>query len=593
MKKFLALVLTLALCLGLTVPALALSKPTITEAGVGSFDVNLMENIYPYIQYTSDSPATVTMTATVNGSPLAASEITVTENSSNYYSCKFPARVEGTYTVQFTVKNAGGSVSTPEYVIHSSLKSRPQHSEPPAPTQAPAVSKQYTVTIQCFLDGENFSTGRIPVDGGGSTAFDLRAERGDIPTFVVVEGGVWDKAYTLTFDDVRSDVTAYVYYETPQEETPETGSHTLTINYYIDDKLVFTDHSPDGTSEAAYIYEIPESYHRYSFWCSSTNSGIGVFRTELWIAEQSSDGVVDLYANSDGSTPSQFLPPEPSSYEVIVRSLGEDGTVLNEESIFVIEGDKCYTRPVEYNGYTLTASYSDYSNGAFDPAIGLYCVPAVYYNGTITLVYSKVHSTPEPPSQPSGSLSNFRQVNVYYAGTFHDVSASDWFDENVSRAYELGLMKGVSGDSFDPKSSVTVAEAITLAARLHSIYYTGTESFVQSGNNWYDVYVSYARDNNILQGSFYHYTAPISREDFVLILANTLPERALPDILDGSIYFDDLKRNGNEIYLLARAGIIRGVPNAFGTLDFQPDKGISRAEVAAIVTRMADPSLRQ
>lgn len=202
--------------------------------------------------------------------------------------------------------------------------------------------------------------------------------------------------------------------------------------------------------------------------------------------------------------------------------------------------------------------------------------------------------TPSPAPGPTGSLSNFKTVNSYYSGLFSDVAASDWFDENVERAYELGLMKGISDTSFDPNAYITVAQAVTLAARLHSIYHTGSENFVQSGKNWYDVYMTYATANNIPTNPNVFYRQPtdmILRQHFVAILAKALPEEALLAITD--VYFDDLKDNSSSIYLLAKAGIIRGVPNMFGSLDFQPDQYISRAEVAAIVTRMADPALRK
>lgn len=383
----------------------------------------------------------------------------------------------------------------------------------------------------------------------------------------------------------------------PQE--PADTTYTLTINYYIDNKLVFTDRSPGGNGDVCHIYTMPDAYHGYSFWGSSTTS-IGLFATELWIPGLSENSTIDLYANSDGSKPDRFL----NSYEVTVVSVDEAGTVLGGTSISIVEGDKCYYRPMDYTGYEFVRCDGDYSDCIFDSALGLIKIPAVEQDGTVTLVYRKVQSSSEPSTAPAptttpkptstGSSSNFHSVNTYYSGTFYDVASSDWFDENVKRAYELGLMKGMSDTSFGPYSNVTVAQAVTLAARLHSIYYTGSENFVQSGNNWYDVYVTYARNNGILQNS-YNYNNPISRGDFAYILAKALPAEALPAI-DSDIYFDDVKSTTpyqSYIYLLAQAGIIRGVPNIFGTLDFQPNDSITRAQVAAIVTRMADPSLRQ
>ena len=67
----------------------------------------------------------------------------------------------------------------------------------------------------------------------------------------------------------------------------------------------------------------------------------------------------------------------------------------------------------------------------------------------------------------------FEKTNVY-KDDFADVKSSAWYAENVKTAYELGFMNGKSAGKFDPNGNVTVAEGITMAARLHAIY-NGTE----------------------------------------------------------------------------------------------------------------------
>ena len=67
----------------------------------------------------------------------------------------------------------------------------------------------------------------------------------------------------------------------------------------------------------------------------------------------------------------------------------------------------------------------------------------------------------------------FEKVNTYN-DNFTDVKAESWYAENVKSAYELGFMNGKSDDKFDPNGNVTVAEGITMAARVHAIY-NGTE----------------------------------------------------------------------------------------------------------------------
>lgn len=100
-------------------------------------------------------------------------------------------------------------------------------------------------------------------------------------------------------------------------------------------------------------------------------------------------------------------------------------------------------------------------------------------------------------AMPTGSLSNFQRKNNFSAEIFSDVQADDWFYSNVKAVYEYGLMMGDSATTFRPNGNVTLAETITLAARLHSLYYTGEIDFEDS-MPWYKTYVDYAAKNGIL-----------------------------------------------------------------------------------------------
>ena len=91
-------------------------------------------------------------------------------------------------------------------------------------------------------------------------------------------------------------------------------------------------------------------------------------------------------------------------------------------------------------------------------------------------------------------LKNFRPVNRY-TGQFQDVSASAWYADSVAQAYSYGLIQGKGANAFDPGGNLTVAECVTLAARLHSTYLNDGMVFKQ-GDPWYQVYVDYALEND-------------------------------------------------------------------------------------------------
>ena len=94
------------------------------------------------------------------------------------------------------------------------------------------------------------------------------------------------------------------------------------------------------------------------------------------------------------------------------------------------------------------------------------------------------------------SASGFTKTLSYADGTFNDVKSTSWYAKEVASAYELGFMNGKGEGTFAPDGNVTVAEAITMAARVHAIY-NGKESSKTDGK-WYDRYVQYALANGII-----------------------------------------------------------------------------------------------
>lgn len=195
-------------------------------------------------------------------------------------------------------------------------------------------------------------------------------------------------------------------------------------------------------------------------------------------------------------------------------------------------------------------------------------------------------------SAADGGLDNFHRDGSYQDGMFNDVSADVWYAEGVSAAYELGLMKGDDG-AFLPNGNVTVAEAVTMASRLHRRYSSGKDDFVQ-GSPWYQVYVDYALTNGILSEDDFSggYEANITRAQMAHLFAAALPEKELAAVntVDKLPDVDASTPYNENIFLLYRAGVLTGNDEQ-GT--FTPDTPISRSQVAAIIARMALPSLRK
>ncbi len=193
-----------------------------------------------------------------------------------------------------------------------------------------------------------------------------------------------------------------------------------------------------------------------------------------------------------------------------------------------------------------------------------------------------------------GSMQNFKSVRQYRDGQFIDVS-DQWFAPYVKKCYEYGLLSGKSETAFEPQSNLTIAEAIKLAAGLHSIYYENTiPPNTSSRAPWFGPYVNYALENRIITSSYPNYNANATRSDMAVIFANALPDEALLPINKiGDDFIPDVSMSysyGPAVYKLYSAGVLTGSDSA-GT--FYPGRTITRDAVAAIVARMADPSLRQ
>ena len=95
---------------------------------------------------------------------------------------------------------------------------------------------------------------------------------------------------------------------------------------------------------------------------------------------------------------------------------------------------------------------------------------AVLCVGLFTASVSAADSVP--------GLAHFAKSRIWSDDLFADVSASDWFYGNVRSVYEYGLMIGKGENLFDPAGNVTLAETLTIAARLHAIYAAACSLFI-------------------------------------------------------------------------------------------------------------------
>ena len=186
----------------------------------------------------------------------------------------------------------------------------------------------------------------------------------------------------------------------------------------------------------------------------------------------------------------------------------------------------------------------------------------------------------------------FEKTREYIDGTFTDIGQSDWYYSDVVSAYCYGLAQGKSENSFDPQGQVTIAEAVTFAVRVHSIYHDKQVENI-TDDPWYADQIAYAEENGIIESGMFagEYDNPASRGEMAYIFVSALPEQEY-DVINNVTSLVDVAQDDpyyNEILKLFNAGIVAG-NDEYGT--YNPNSNIIRAEAVAILNRVADKSRR-
>ena len=193
-----------------------------------------------------------------------------------------------------------------------------------------------------------------------------------------------------------------------------------------------------------------------------------------------------------------------------------------------------------------------------------------------------------------------------YTGQFADLTPASIFYDNVAALYEYGLSVGKTNGTFGLQDQLTVGQVVIFAGRIRSLYRTGD---AEAGNRAYGGdggpvalgYLRYLQAEGVIGTELGEaLSTPATRAQVAHVLANTLPEEALPpvhadlvtqayasrrfitDVTEYTPYYQD-------ILDLYRTGVAVG---SDATGSFLPAQPITRGAAAAMLTRMVDPELR-
>ncbi len=210
-----------------------------------------------------------------------------------------------------------------------------------------------------------------------------------------------------------------------------------------------------------------------------------------------------------------------------------------------------------------------------------------------------------PVQAAKNSTSNFVRSKSY-AGEFSDLAPESTFYPNVTALYEYGLSVGKPDGTYGLQEPLTVGQVVIFAGRIRSLYETGTpeptlSAPLSSAASPSQTYLLYLKERGILGSELdRRLHANATRAEVAHVLADLLPPEALPPVHANLINAGYAARRiipdvtestpySADILQLYRTGISRGCDNQGS---YCPDEPISRGAVAAMLTRMVDPSLR-
>ena len=262
-----------------------------------------------------------------------------------------------------------------------------------------------------------------------------------------------------------------------------------------------------------------------------------------------------------------------------------DGTVSDIKTADGVQMSRCH--PISYNGKVVWYSTHD-STPVFyvlDES-GVQSYPVGEGGGQQPDPDPDPNPAPDPNPDPDPTPDPGDGENSDFS--FSDVPASQWYADYAVKAAQAGLMKGTGGDKFSPNATLTVAEVVTLTARLYAD--RQGESVPTSDGAWYLGAYNYCVDKGLFTTSEVPLSTMLNkatRFQMVDLLDRAVPSEEkevikvvfngeVPDVQETDPY-------GPVVYLWYRAGIVEGDNNG----SFHGNTNISRAETAAILCRLA------
>lgn len=180
--------------------------------------------------------------------------------------------------------------------------------------------------------------------------------------------------------------------------------------------------------------------------------------------------------------------------------------------------------------------------------------------------------------------------------SFQDVKPTSWYYGAVDFVNRRGLMSGTETAIFSPDKATTRGMLVTILYRLEGEPYSAAASFTDvSANQWYAKAVSWACENNIVNGYGNGRFGPndaVTREQAAAILYRYAQKRNYTCDAAASLdTFSDVLQVSSYAVSPMRWAVGTGIISGVGNNRLSPKKGATRAELAMILMRFCESVL--
>ena len=175
---------------------------------------------------------------------------------------------------------------------------------------------------------------------------------------------------------------------------------------------------------------------------------------------------------------------------------------------------------------------------------------------------------------------------------FADIE-NHWASSQIYRAFEKGIVSGVSETAFEPERAVTRAEFVKMLCEGIGldISVNGDTGYDDVASDaWYAPYIKAASDADIVSGSegMFRPDDSINREEAakIIVLAYRLKNNA--DINADEVEYADKNKISSWAQTYVNECTELGIMNGLGDNNFSPKSGTTRAQAVVIIMRLID-----